>query len=161
MRKISQFAILPIFISCFLGTAQAADPVGHPQVATTRSTANLKPYMSKFGSMLASLEIIQLKEKKPDWEAIDIALKEMSQTLADMQKADKDKAYQEYTDVLAAGMVELNEKSAKRDKSFFRSLDKISEGCFKCHAAHRPGDYLIPKNDKDLLTKDAPSDGTK
>jgi len=140
VRTIPLFAILSIFIPCLFGTAQAADPVGHPQTVT-RSTANLKPFMAKFGSMIASLEIIKLKEKKPDWEAIDISVKEMSQTLTDLQKADQDKAYQEYTDVLAAGMVELKEKSAKRDKSFFNSLDKMTDSCFKCHAAHRPGDY--------------------
>jgi hypothetical protein len=144
-----QISLLATLI-LFAGPASAADPMGHPATAT-RSTANLKPYMAKFGSMLASIEIIQLKEKKPDWPAIDIAVNELSQTLSQLQKADQENAYKEYTDVLAAGMVELKQKCAKRDKSFFRSLDKISESCFRCHAAHRPGDYLIPK-DKDLLS---------
>ncbi|MCC6273997.1 MAG: hypothetical protein IT572_11085 [Deltaproteobacteria bacterium] len=133
--------------------AGATQPMTHPPA--TRSTIGLKQYMAKFGSMLAGLEIIQLKEKKPDWPAIDISVKELSETLAEMQKADKDNAYKEFTDVLAAGMVELKEKAAKRDKSFFRSLDKVSESCFKCHAAHRPGDYLIPEKGSDKLSKES------
>lgn len=136
-------------------SALATQPMAHP-VIQTRSTANLKQYMSKFGSMLAGLEIIQLKEKKPDWPAIDISVKELSDTLSELQQADKDNAYKEYTDVLAAGLVELKEKAAKRDKKFFRSLDKISESCFKCHAAHRPGDYLIPEKGSDKLSQQAP-----
>ncbi|MFO1462778.1 MAG: hypothetical protein U1F66_03305 [bacterium] len=156
--KITTIA-LALSLGATSALAKDKEPVGHPTPAT-RSTASLKQYMSKFGSMLASLEIIQLKEKKPDWPAIDIAVQELSNTLAQLQKADQDNAYKEFTDVLAAGLVELKAKSAKRDKTFFRSLDKISESCFKCHAAHRPGDYLIPKDDKDLLSKENSAQGS-
>lgn len=149
LLKLSTLALILIGANASAGTTQ---PLAHPPA--TRSTISLKQYMSKFGSMLAGLEIIQLKEKKPDWAAIDISVKELSETLAEMQKADKDSAYKEFTDVLAAGMVELKDKAAKRDKTFFRSLDKISESCFKCHAAHRPGDYLIPEKGSDKLSKE-------
>ena len=120
---------------------------------STRPTADLKKYMANFGTMLSSLEIIRLKEKKPDWEAIDIAVQDMNKNLAAMQKADQKNAYKEFTDVLAAGLVELSEKSKKRDPAFFSSLDKLSETCFKCHAAHRPGDYFVPKGDPKLSTE--------
>jgi len=144
-----------IFSSCqfiFFRVPMTHAQAVHGDVAM-RSTASLKQYMSHFGTMLASLEIIQLKEKKIDWSAVDIAVQDMSKTLDELQKADKDNAYKEYTDTLAAGMVDLKAKSAKRDKTFFDSLNKLSETCFKCHAAHRPGDYYFPKNDKDLMTK--------
>jgi len=115
---------------------------------------DLKKYMAGFGTMLASLEILRSKEKEIDWAAIDVALQEMSKNLAALQKTDRGAAYKEFTDVLAAGFVELNEKSRKRDKTFFNSLDQLSEACFKCHAAHRPGDYRVPRNGKRLSSQD-------
>lgn len=104
--------------------------------------------MATFGTMLAGLEIMQAQEKNVDWEVVDLSIREMTQTLDAMQKADAQNRYREYTDILAAGMIELKEKSAKHDKNFFKSLDKVSESCFKCHAAHRPGDYLVPTNQR-------------
>jgi hypothetical protein len=104
--------------------------------------------MAKFGALLAGLEILRLKEKKPDWEAINLTLDELTQALGEMQKADTTHAYKEYTDVLAAGMVELRDKAQKQDKKFFHSVDKLTDTCFKCHAAHRPGDYLVPKGNQ-------------
>jgi len=158
---IKLFLILVTMTYCE-GALFAADTAsGHP-VSASPSTKNLKQYMANFGSMLASLEIIQMKEKKPDWPAIDIAIDELSRTLSQLQKADIDNAYKEYTDVLAAVLIELKDKSAKKDRNFFRSVDKLSETCFKCHAAHRPGDYLVPKEGKDQLSKDAaPGDSKK
>ena len=126
----------------------------HPAQPASAATPSLKQYMATFGTMLAGLEILKVHEKNVDWEVVDLSIKEMSQALDAMQKADSQNRYREYTDILAAGMVELKQKSAKRDKSFFKSLDQVSESCFKCHAAHRPGDYLIPKDPRYSGQKD-------
>jgi hypothetical protein len=117
----------------------------HPIQPATAATPSLKQYMATFGTMLAGLEIMKVHEKSVDWEAVDLSVREMSQALDAMQKADSQNRYKEYTDILAAGMVDLRAKSSKRDKSFFKAVDKVSEACFKCHAAHRPGDYLVPQ----------------
>ena len=124
---------------------------------TVRSTMALKDYMAKFGSMLAGLEILRMKEKKPDWEAIDLTVQELSDNLAAMQKADSTHAYKEYTDVLGAGLVEMKEKARKREKGFFKSVDRLSDTCFRCHAAHRPGDYLAPKKEMRISGSSAAS----
>lgn len=115
----------------------------HPAQAATAATPELKQYMASFGTMFAGLEIMK-SEKKVDWQAIDLSIKEMSQALDAMQKADSQNRYRQYTDILAAGMIDLREKSAKKDKSFFKSLNQVSETCFRCHAANRPVDYLVP-----------------
>jgi cytochrome c556 len=128
----------------------------HPIQPATAATPSLKQYMATFGTMLAGLEIIKVQEKNIDWEVVDLSVREMSQTLDAMQKADSQNRYREYTDILAAGMIELKEKSAKKDKGFFKALDKVSESCFKCHAAHRPGDYLIPKDQQYSIEKRKP-----
>ncbi len=129
----------------------------HPASSATAATPSLKQYMATFGTMLAGLEIMKVQEKTIDWEVVDLSLREMTQTLDAMRKADTQNRYREYTDILAAGMIDLQEKSAKRDKKFFKSLDKVSESCFKCHAAHRPGDYLVPKDQRYSGEKDKAS----
>jgi len=106
--------------------------------------------MANFGSMIAGLEIMKLKEKKPDWDAINITLQEMSSTLSEMQQADTTNAYKEYTDVLAAGLVDLKAQSKIRDKKIFEGIDKLSNTCFQCHAAHRPADFILPKKNQRL-----------
>lgn len=137
-----------------LASLAAASPLSakslppHPASAATAATPSLKQYMATFGTMMAGLEILKVQDRNVDWEVVDLSLREMSQTLDAMQKADSANRYREYTDILAAGMVELKEKSAKHDKNFFKALDKVSESCFKCHAAHRPGDYLVPQNQR-------------
>jgi cytochrome c556 len=119
-----------------------------PPTIKVRSTMALKQVMGKFGALLAGLEILRMKEKKIDWEAVNVTLNELSQALDEMRKADSTNAYKEYTDILAAGMVELKDQAQKQNKNFFKSVDKLMESCFKCHAAHRPGDYLIPKDQR-------------
>lgn len=123
-------------------------PMDEQNPPRTRSTYNLKQYMSKFGAMLAGLEILKIKEKKPDWDAINITLQEMSSNLAEMQKADVDSRYKEYTDVLAAGLVDLKAQSKIRDKKIFDGIDKLAQTCFQCHAAHRPADFILPKKNQ-------------
>jgi len=147
--KIRTLFILSLLaLTCF-PQAVSAGPAAAPEGSVaTRSTASLKKYMAKFGAMFAGLEIIKLKEKKPDWEAIDLTLQDMSSTLGEMQKADADKRYKEYTDVLAAALSDMKMQSQKRDKKIFESIDKLGESCFRCHAAHRPSDYILPKKDK-------------
>jgi hypothetical protein len=128
--------------------AYSGTPAVTSDQPATRSTAALKVYMAKFGSMFAGLEIMKIKEKKPDWEAIDLTLQEMSSTLAEMQKADEKNTYKEYTDLLAAGLVDLKAQSKRRDKKIFDGIDKLSNTCFQCHAVHRPADFIMPKKDQ-------------
>ncbi|HEX5033213.1 MAG TPA: hypothetical protein VFW62_01920 [bacterium] len=143
MKIHSTFFLFALFLS----TPLAAKPLPpHPVQPATAATPSLKHYMATFGTMLAGLEIMKVHEKNVDWEAVDLSVQEMSQTLDAMQKADSQNRYKEYTDILAAGMIDLKAKSAKRDKGFFKAVDQVSETCFKCHAAHRPGDYLVPKD---------------
>ena len=123
---------------------------GGATVPTARSTVVLKKYMANFGSMIAGLEIMAVKEKKVDWDVVNLTLQEMSRTLAEMQKADEENAYKEYTDLLAAGLIDLKKEELSRNKEFFDSVNRLTNTCFKCHAAHRPGDYLVPKKDKRL-----------
>jgi len=151
--RIEKFLSMAIILSFSL--MQSPEIFAEHGEAATRSTANLKPYMAKFGTMLAGLEIIQLKEKKPDWPAIQLSVQQMDQTLKELQRADATNAYKEYTDNLEAGLAELKIKSQKKDITFFDSLNKISDSCFRCHAAHRPGDYYFPK-DKNRMSTDKP-----
>jgi len=115
---------------------------------------NLKQYMSKFGALVAGLEILKLKEKKPDWESIDHTIGELNQILSQMQKADTTNSYKEYTDLLATSLADINKMSQKRDKNIYNAFDKLTNTCFQCHAAHRPADFLNPnKNQKISETK--------
>jgi len=115
-----------------------------------QSTKALKQYMSKFGALVAGLEILRTKEPKPDWAVIGMTLKEMDTNLQQMLKVDKDGIYKNYTDALTQQMAELNQMNAKKDKRIYDGIDKLTDTCFKCHAAHRPGDFLNPKNDQKL-----------
>ena len=131
----------------FAAPLHAKSLAPHPAQAATAATPQLKQYMASFGTMFAGLEIMK-SEKKVDWEAVAISVQEMSQALDAMQKADSQNRYREYTDILAAGLVDLREKSEKKDKGFFKSADKVSETCFKCHAANRPGEYQAVKSSR-------------
>lgn len=110
----------------------------------------LKQYMSKFGSLVAGLEILKLKEKNPDWKTIDKTVADMNQTLSDMQKADTNNAYKEYTDLLATSLADIRQLAEKKDRNIYNSFDKLSNTCFQCHAAHRPADFLKPKKNQQL-----------
>ena len=44
--------------------------VSNPEVIKS-----LKKYMQRFGSLVAGLEILRVKENEPDWEAIDLSVK--------------------------------------------------------------------------------------
>ena len=146
MKTLSRLFLATAWSLLTFSTPLAAKQLPpHPSQPATAATPSLKQYMSTFGTMLAGLEIMKIHEKNVDWEAVDLSVREMSQSLDAMQKADTQNRYKEYTDILAAGMIDLKEKSAKRDKGFFKAVDQVSETCFKCHAAHRPGDYLVPK----------------
>jgi len=116
----------------------------------TVSTKALKQYMSKFGALVAGLEILRTKEPKPDWAVIGISLKEMDTNLQQMLKTDKTGAYKNYTDALTEQMAELKKMNEKKDKRIYDGIDKLTDTCFKCHAAHRPGDFLNPKADQKL-----------
>ncbi len=133
MKKTVLISSLFVFLCGFYFIPQKAFSGGaaDPAALTSENTRALKKDMSKFGSLLAGLEIIKLKEKKPDWDAINLTLQEMSSTLSEMQNADTSNAYKEYTDVLASGLVDLREKAQQRDKTIFDGIDQLSNTCFK------------------------------
>lgn len=143
------FFILFLFAFAFSIFNPAVFAGGDPKtdIPPTASHA-LKKYMSKFGTLVAGLEILKLKEKKPDWASIDYTLSEMNKTLSEMQKADSSNAYKEYTDLLATSLADIKKLSEKRDKAIYDSFDKLSNTCFQCHAAHRPSDFLKPKKNQ-------------
>lgn len=120
----------------------SVDPNNPEQV---RSTMALKQYMGHFGTLVAGMEIMRAKEKKPDWDAIAITLKEMEKTLSEMQKADQAGNYKEFTSVLESNLAEVKKYGAKKDPKIYDAFDKLTNTCFNCHAAHRPSDFLIPK----------------
>ena len=148
-KKIFAILVLVLISSTSLKPSFAGG-MGAGDKLPAESTRSLKKYMANFGSMIAGLEIMKLKEKKPDWDAINITLQEMSSTLSEMQQADTTNAYKEYTDVLAAGLVDLKAQSKIRDKKIFEGIDKLSNTCFQCHAAHRPADFILPKKNQRL-----------
>ena len=111
---------------------------------------NLKQYMSKFGTLVAGLEILKMKEKKPDWESIDHTLIEMNQTLSEMQKVDTTNSYKEYTDLLATSLADIKKMSQKQDKNIYDAFDKLTNTCFQCHAARRPSDFLKTKKSQQI-----------
>jgi CRISPR/Cas system CSM-associated protein Csm2 small subunit len=146
-------------IAIFLGITPA--PVfGYSKSGTTdstpeqvRSTMHLKKYMSDFGILVAGMEIMRFKEKKPDWEAISLTLGQMEETLNKMREADKDGSYKGFTDILDQNLKEVQSYGEKRDKKIYDSFDKLTNTCFKCHAQHRPSDYLVPKEKQPLLSQ--------
>jgi hypothetical protein len=125
--------------------AYSKKPPSEQSPQEVRSTMVLKEYMSHFGSLVAGMEIMKLKEKKPDWEAIQITIDEMDKTLKEMQAADAAGNYKEFTDVLEKNLTEVRSYGMKRNKKVYESFDKLTQTCFQCHAAHRPSDFLIPK----------------
>ncbi|GEM_PF-2788277 len=125
------------------------------EISPTASHA-LKQYMAKFGTLMAGLEILKVKEKKPDWASIDLTLSEMSKILMEMQKTDTAGAYKEYTELLATSLVALKKMSEKKDKNIYEGFDKLSNTCFQCHAAHRPADFLKPKGNERISKTHVP-----
>ncbi len=108
----------------------------------------LKTFMSKFGTWFASLELMYVKEKQTDWEVVDLTVKEMQTNLANLIAADTQGKYQVYTSELSMIFTELEAKAKKRNKQFFKTLDKLDMACFKCHAANRPSDFPVKQNNQ-------------
>ncbi|MBF0492729.1 MAG: hypothetical protein HQM15_08110 [Deltaproteobacteria bacterium] len=108
---------------------------------------DLKKSMYRFGSLVAGLEILRVKEKQPDWETIDVSIKEIENIIHEMQKLDKDEVYKQYTANVSSQVTELKKLSKKKDKKIYEGFDKLSNDCFQCHAAHRPADFLKSKDD--------------
>lgn len=106
----------------------------------------LKTFMSKFGTWFASLELMYIKEKQTDWEVVDLTVKEMQTNLENLKAADTQGKYQVYTTELSSIFMELEAKARKRNKQFFKTLDKLDMACFKCHAANRPSDFPVKQN---------------
>lgn len=138
---VSALAVIPT-LSLWAHSQKSSQEKNPPEV---RSTMMLKEYMAHFGSLVAGMEIMKLKEKNPDWDAIRITIQQMGQTLKQLQAADKEGNYKEFTDVLEKNLSEVKNYGDKKDKRVFDSFEKLTNTCFQCHAAHRPSDFLIPK----------------
>lgn len=113
-----------------------------PDMETLRA---LKSFMSRFGVMVAGIELARAKEKTMDWEAIQISVEDMNQIFKELKGADKQRLYKPYFDELAVRLKEVSAKARKKDAAFYESFDKLTDTCFRCHAAHRPNDFLMPK----------------
>jgi cytochrome c556 len=145
--KIKNISIASILIVFLLILNFAVNAVGKVSTATNvETTYILKQLMGRFGTLMAGIEIMQMKEKKPDWESIDWTLKELGQVLNQMQAIDKSEAYKKYTDVLAAGLIDLKNKYRKKDRNIYDGFGNLIQTCFQCHAMHRPADFLFPKD---------------
>ena len=105
----------------------------------------LKPYMTKFGTMFAGLELMYLKEKKIDWEVVNQSIDEMSKALSELQANDSEGRFKDYTSELSLIMKDLQSLAKKKSRKFFPALDKLDETCFKCHAVNRPSDFPVLK----------------
>lgn len=142
-----------LFAAILLGllSSQTLFAGGDPKVDLAPLASHaLKKYMTHFGSLVAGLEILRLKEKKPDWQSIETTIHELNKLLSDMQKTDTTHAYKEYTDLLATHLANIKKMSEKRNINIYDEFDKLTNTCFQCHAAHRPADFLKPKQNQRL-----------
>ncbi len=110
-----------------------------------QTTVSLKDAMRKFGTLIAGVEILSIKEKKPDWRVIEMTVEDMDKTLKEIQSIDKNQSYKVYTDLLSDGISDLRKYTTARDRNIYKRFEKVEQTCFQCHSAHRPDDYLIPK----------------
>ncbi|MBL7685837.1 MAG: hypothetical protein JNK65_07395 [Deltaproteobacteria bacterium] len=148
MKKIKFVSLSLLCATLFLNTPLLHAGAVDPSEIEIKTTRDLKKYMYKFGSMIAGIELLRSQEPKPDWKVIDLTLKDMTQTLNAMKKADKKSIYKGFTDQLEAQLEELNQLTAKKDSKIYDSFDKLTNTCFQCHAAHRPADFLKPDRTK-------------
>lgn len=140
IKKI--FSIL-LVLFCLGVQAEAKTPekpVHHPK---SRSTASLQKYMSEFGSWFAGMEIMRSKEKKTDWKVLNESVAKMIDSLKALQSEDKKNLYKQFTDQLEKDFGDLQKQAGKKDKEFFKTLDRMSQTCFSCHAQNRPQDFLF------------------
>ncbi len=149
MKKYFSILFLLVFVllTFNLNVFAGGNPKGDVAPSATHP---LKKYMAKFGTLVAGLEILKIKEKKPDWASIDYTLNEMNKILKEMQDVDTTNAYKEYTDLLANSLADIKKLSDKKDIHIYDAFDKLSNTCFQCHAAHRPADFLKPKKNQQL-----------
>ncbi len=144
IRNISIVSVLIFFLLIINTEVKAFGKLNTSSDAENAFT--LKQLMVRLGTLMAGIEILQANEKTPDREAINWTLNEMSKTLKQMQSIDKSGAYKKYTDVLAAGLLDLQNKNRKKDKHINDGFSNLIQTCFQCHAMHRPTDYLFPKD---------------
>ncbi len=148
------FALLALFsLTLTLSRPLLSGPTSMPSGTNPTVLQELKKYMYRFGSLVAGLEILRVKENEPDWEAIDLSIRDISSTITDMQKLDKDEIYKQYTGGVALQIAELKKMSKKKDKKIYDSFDKLTNACFQCHAAHRPADFLKNNDPRPLSGK--------
>src|SRR5262245_19444068 len=126
---------------------------GPPPEFEIKNSRDLKQFMNKFGTYIAGIEILKVREKNRDWGTIDLTLKEMEQNLQALQKADTSNFYKEFTDQLATQLADLKVMSQRKDKKIFDGFDKLTNTCFQCHAVHRPSDFLKPKENRRISDK--------
>lgn len=131
--------LLLTFCKSYAGGSVDPDKV---EITTSR---DLKRYMKQFGTLVAGLEILKAEKKTPDWAVIDYTLREMNTTLKAMQNADKKQAYQEYTNQLEKELLQFNSMSQNKDPKIYDQIDSLTNTCFRCHAVHRPADFLQPR----------------
>ena len=151
-----------IFVSGIVFTFLAFSPLTQayskkvskePTLNEVRSTLALKKYMGEFGTLVAGMEIMRSKEKKPDWEAIEITLTQMNKTLQELKQADKAGNYKEFTGDLEKNLNIVQAYGKSKDKRVYEAFDQLTATCFKCHAAHRPSDFLIPKQKEPRISQ--------
>lgn len=153
MKLFSLLLLWSLLLQPAVLQAYSKTPPKEPSPEQGRHTLFLKKYMSDFGSLVAGMEILRIKEKKPDWEAINVTLRDMEDTIQRLQAADKNNEYKEFTDALYQNLKEVQAYGEKRDKKIYEAFDKLTNTCFKCHAAHRPSDFLVPKEKEPRVSR--------
>lgn len=155
MKKIISFCFF-VFLTGFFAGPLWAYPESVPSNTSTPilSTGYLKQFMAKFGTLVAGLEIMRAKDEKPDWKAIEWTVNEMKKNWKETQKATSSvEAYQGYLQVLSLHIEALDKKTKKKDKGIYDAVDAMTESCFQCHTAHRPADFLVPKNNQKISNR--------
>ncbi len=147
-------ATLALTLFCVSTAGFAGAPESVSNLHSIKTNKDLKKYMYHFGTLVAGLEISRIKEKTPDWESIEVTLKEMNDVLINLQKADTDNIYKSYTDTLTTRLAEIQALNRNKNPKIYKSFDRLTQSCFQCHAIHRPVDFLQNKNGKLMGSKE-------
>jgi len=107
-----------------------------------KTVISLKQYMSRFGTTVASIELMREQNKKPDWDIVNESLDTMKKTIQEMKQVDAQNQYIEFTSVLDQQFLALEAAAKKKNKQFYKLFDDMLETCFTCHKTHRSPDFL-------------------
>ena len=129
---LSLFLLAPIF--SFGGEISGKIP--------PKTVISLKQYMSRFGTTVASIELMREQNKKPDWDIVNESLDTMKKTIQEMKQVDAQNQYIEFTSVLDQQFLALEAAAKKKNKQFYKLFDDMLETCFTCHKTHRSPDFL-------------------